>query len=204
MPRWVNTNRFTRRKLPHWEVQHGRYFVTVRCADSLPRAAAGRLTAIHDSLRLIEPRSDQFAALQREYFLSLEKYLNAGHGACVLAQSVVAGIVVAELTALTNWEIDVPHYSIMPNHWHEILIPSNHSRSLSQIMRRIKGRSARAVNAVLSQSGAFWQPEWFDRWMRTETEYEKCVLYIRNNRKRRCGCLLDGFAGTRVSAEDFP
>jgi len=26
-----------------------------------------------------------------------------------------------------------------------------------------------------------WQREWFDRWIRDEAEWEKCVAYIRNN-----------------------
>ncbi len=48
-------------------------------------------------------------------------------------------------------------------------------------MRRVKGRSARAINALAGISGRLWQPEWFDRWMRDEAEFEKCVRYIRNN-----------------------
>jgi putative transposase len=123
MSRRLHPTRFTRRKLPHWEVLDGRYFVTVRCADSLPRPAVDRLREIHESRRTIAPNSDQFAALQREYFLSMEKHLDAGHGSCVLARGSVAQIVAAELTALREWGIDVPHFSIMPNHWHAMLVP---------------------------------------------------------------------------------
>ena len=181
MPRWLHTTRFTRRKLPHWEVLDGRYFVTVRCADSLPRHAVDRLREIHESLRATAPSSDQLASLQREYFSFMEKHHDAGHGSCVLTRNAAAQIVAAELTALLEWEIDVPHYSIMPNHWHAMLVPRDRSRSLSEIMRRVKGRSARAINALVGKSGRLWQPEWFDRWMRHEAEYEKCVRYIRNN-----------------------
>ena len=181
MPRYQHTTRFARRKLPHWEVRDGRYFVTVRCADSLPLHAVDRLTAIHESLRPIEATSEQFAALQRVYFLTMEKYLDAGHGDCVLANGAVAALLAAELAALLEWEIDVPHYSIMPNHWHAMLVPRSQSYSLSQIMRRAKGRSARTINAALGKSGSLWQAEWFDRWMRDDAEFEKCVRYIRNN-----------------------
>jgi putative transposase len=181
MSSWLHTTRFTRRKLPHWEVRSGRYFVTVRCADSLPRAVVDRLRVIHETLQDIEARSEQFVALQRQYFLTMEKHLHAGHGQCVLAHTDAARIVATELTALDEWQIDVPHYSIMPNHWHAMLIPQTQSRSLGDIMRRVKGRSARAINASLRKTGPLWQPEWFDRWMRNETEYEKCVRYIRNN-----------------------
>ena len=181
MSGWLHTTRFTRRKLPHGEVLDGRYFVTVRCADSLPRHAVDRLREIHDSLLTITPNSDQFAALQREYFLSMEKHLDALHGSCVLARNTAAQIVATELAALREWGIDVPHYSIMPNHWHAMLVPRDRSRSLSEVLRRVKGRSARAINALAGKSGRLWQPEWFDRWMRNEAEFEKCVRYIQNN-----------------------
>ena len=76
----ANTIRFTTRHLPHWEVEQGRYFVTVRCADSLPKDAVLRLKEMADSLRSIKPHSPQFAALQRDSFRTAEKYLDAGCG----------------------------------------------------------------------------------------------------------------------------
>jgi REP element-mobilizing transposase RayT len=179
---YLHTTRFTRGKLPHWEVLNGRYFVTVRCADSLPERVVSRLAEIHESLSLIEPRSDQFAALQRTYFRMMEKYLDAGTGACRLSDLRAAEIIVEELNALHAWQIDVPHFSIMPNHWHAMFVPRREcSRSLTEILRRVKGRSARAINLLFGDSGQFWQREWFDRWMRSDAEFEKCVAYIRNN-----------------------
>jgi putative transposase len=178
----VQTTRFVRDKLPHWEVFGGRYFVTVRCADSLPRPVVERLREIHDSLQRLEPQSDQFAALQRRYFHTMERHLDAGLGGCRLRDSRAAQTVVAELAALEEWDIAVPHFSIMPNHWHAMLEPrAECTRTLSEIMRRVKGRTARAINASFGDQGTFWQREWFDRWMRTQAEWEKCVAYIRSN-----------------------
>ena len=64
----VQTTRFTRGRLPHWEVERGRYFVTVRCYDSLPLKVVARLQEIQDGLRHVEPRSGDFARLQRQYY----------------------------------------------------------------------------------------------------------------------------------------
>ena len=71
----------------------------------------------------------------------------------------------------------------MPNHWHAMIeaMAGSLPPSLADIMRRVKGRTARGINALSSRTGRFWQREWFDRWMRSDSEYEKCVGYILNN-----------------------
>lgn len=85
----VETTRFRRRKLPHWEIKNGRYFVTVRLADSLTDPVVARLHEIHRDLSAIEPASAQFAALPRQYFATMEKYLDAGTGpVCCASRSL--------------------------------------------------------------------------------------------------------------------
>jgi putative transposase len=154
----------------------------VHCADSLPSEAVARLKEIHQTMRGIEPRSPQFLALQRRHFATLEKYLEAGHGGCVLRKPCAAEAITAQLAALSEWDVDVPHFAIMPNHWHALLVPHPGSaRALSAVMKRVKGRSAKRIREVAGGHGAVWQREWFDRWMRNDAEWEKCVAYIRNN-----------------------
>jgi len=163
-------------------VEGGRYFVTVRCHDSLPEEIVARLSEIHTALRAVASHSAGFIALQRQYFLTMEKYLDAGHGHPWLASSAAAEIIADELCSLCNRDVDVPHYTIMPNHWHALLVPTSDCvPSLSRIMRTIKGRSARRINAALGRTGTLWQREWFDRWMRDDAEWSRCVAYIRQN-----------------------
>ena len=178
----VQTLRFTRRHLPHWEVEHGRYFVTVRCEDSLPKEAVLRLKELAESIRSIEPNSEQFAGLQREAFRTAEKYLDAGYGSCPLALAGAAELIQSEFSALADWQVAVPHYTIMPNHWHALIAPEpNCPHALSAIMKRVKGRSAKSLRRLMGGQGPVWQREWFDRWIRSEAGWEKCVAYIRNN-----------------------
>jgi len=163
-------------------VEGGRYFVTVRCHDSLSEEVVARLSEIQATLQSIEPHSAGFIALQRQYFHTMEKYLDAGHGHPWLASSVAAEILADELCSLCNKDVEVPHYTIMPNHWHALLIPTSKCMlSLPQMMRTIKGRSARRINAALGRTGTLWQREWFDRWMRDDAEWSRCVAYIRQN-----------------------
>ena len=110
----------------------------------------------------------------------MEKYLDAGYGHPWLASSAAAEILADELCSLCNRDVDVPHYTIMPNHWHALLVPTSDCvPSLSRIMRAIKGRSARRINAVLGRTGTLWQRERFDRWMRDDAEWSRCVACIR-------------------------
>ncbi|HEX2854917.1 MAG TPA: transposase [Opitutaceae bacterium] len=137
---------------------------------------------MHRALSEIEPTSEQFAALQRTYFGTMEKYLDAGAGACWLKHPGIAEPIVRELTALKEWHINAPHYSIMPNHWHALLIPASQcERSLSEILKRLKGRTAKNIREAVGGRGAVWQREWFDRWIRDDGEWEKTVNYIRQN-----------------------
>ena len=180
--RLVETTRFRRGRLPHWEIKNGRYFVTVRLADSLPSPIVSRLQEIHRALSAIAPASDQFATLQRQYFRTMEKYLDAGTGACLLRDAAHAATVRSELLALEEWNVAAPHFTIMPNHWHALLVPAlGCAHSLVEIMKRVKGRTGLGIRAVTKTSGALWQREWFDRWMRDDYEWEKTVAYIRNN-----------------------
>lgn len=178
----AQTLRFARRKLPHWEVEGGRYFVTVRCADSLPREAVLRIVELHATLSTIAPRSPDFAAQQRRIFHTLEKYLDAGIGSCPLREPAAAVMLRAEFDSLGKRGVAIPHFTIMPNHWHALIVPpADGSQTLSTIMRFLKGGSARTINLHRKVAGPLWQREWFDRWIRDAGEWERCVAYIRNN-----------------------
>ncbi len=178
----VRTTRFTRGRLPHWEVEHGQYFVTVRCADSLPANIVARLKEIHDSLEQVGARSDVFERLQRQYFLTMEKYLDAGAGSAPLRHATAASTLISAFQDLKNEGVDVPHFCVMPNHWHALMAPlDGKSLDLCAVMTRLKGRASRAINLALDRRGPLWQREWFDRWMRDDVEWERCAEYIRQN-----------------------
>lgn len=140
-----------------------------------------RLKELADAQRVIEPRSAQFAEQQRIIFLTLEKFLDVGVGSCLLRHPAAAGIIIEELDGLTDWRVAVPHFTIMPNHWHALLVPADDARPLSAIMKRAKGRTARRIRQLRGGTDPLWQREWFDRWIRDDAEWEKCVAYIRRN-----------------------
>ena len=74
---------------------------------------------------------------------------------------------------------------VMPEHVHLLMTPLRDPQGnvfcLSEILRGIKGASARSVNQLLGGSGPLWQEESFDHWVRTPEEFARISKYIENN-----------------------
>jgi len=69
---------------------------------------------------------------------------------------------------------------VMPDHVHLLLFPL-HAFSLRQIMKGIKGVSARKINEARESMGSIWQDESFDRIVRDESELKEKFFYMLNN-----------------------
>jgi REP element-mobilizing transposase RayT len=79
----------------------------------------------------------------------------------------------------------------MPDHVHLIIqpLPAQEPQigrvteyySLSEIVKGIKGASARDINLVLGRRGPLWQDERWDRLLRNEHEYLEKYRYILYN-----------------------
>ncbi len=172
-----------RNRLPHWEVADQPHFVTIHCAHSLPQDVRAKIAEIKTSLDTIAPMSEKFGVLQRQYFLTYEKYFDHATGFAPFLQGEVCQIV---LTAWLNFERQegwrVAHHVIMPNHVHFLMNPVKPTATALRIcLPKFKGRIARLANQVLARRALFWQPDWFDRWMRNEAETMRVVDYIQNN-----------------------
>ena len=69
---------------------------------------------------------------------------------------------------------------VMPDHAHMLLCP-NPARSLSQIMKGIKGVTARKLNKNRGTKGRVWQDEYFDRIVRDNSELMEKLQYMFHN-----------------------
>jgi putative transposase len=74
----------------------------------------------------------------------------------------------------------------MPDHVHLILTPlidkeRRHVISLIEIMRAIKGASARSINQRLRLHSAIWQEESFDHVLRSSENLDAKIDYILQN-----------------------
>jgi len=177
MPEFSKTVSFWRGSLPHWEVVDGRYFVTLRLAESLPRAVENDLRE-----QLADVSEADFLVRSRIHFQRLEGVLDrCRHEDGVLTVPDVAQKI--KTTILTYDEIGywrMLAFTIMPNHVH--LFFRCGSLSLKHVMERFKRSTAHFVfSCAPSMRRPLWQSEWFDHWSRSVQEDDKIVSYIRNN-----------------------
>jgi REP element-mobilizing transposase RayT len=85
---------------------------------------------------------------------------------------------------------------VMPDHVHMILTPLINERkreifSLIEIMRGIKGASARAINECLGRHGPVWQEESFDHVLRSSEGLDAKRLFFAEPGEEGIGQQLD-------------
>ncbi len=77
MTRKPNTTAFWVRRLPHWEVEDGRYFITIHLAGAIPAQGRQRLMQVGDNVRALEQKNSlEWLFLQREIFRVMEEWLD--------------------------------------------------------------------------------------------------------------------------------
>jgi REP element-mobilizing transposase RayT len=181
-PASVTTHRFS-----HWQQIGCVYAITFRLADSLPRSLLERWKQERSAwlLHHPEPWSEK---VEREYHHRfsdrLQHWLDAGHGSCPLRQPRLAEIIAAQLqNSGKNLGERVWCFVVMPNHVHVLVILTDRC-SLPRLIRIWKGGSARKINRALKRTGRLWQPDYFDRLVRSPHHFESCLNYIRDNPHR--------------------
>jgi REP element-mobilizing transposase RayT len=152
----------SRGSLPHFDSQDVIQFVTYRLADSLPPGALERI-------RL----SDRPESLR-------EEALDQGAGACFLGRTDVAKVVEQSFLAFDGDRYRLHAWTIMPNHVHVLVCVSAHA-SLRDIVGSWKKFTSRQGNRSLGRSGAFWQGDYWDRFIRNEDHFNAAVNHIDNN-----------------------
>lgn len=122
---------------------------------------------------------------ERSRFAAVENALNKQSGPLWLKQDAVAKVVEESLKHRDNKEYTLDAYCIMANHVHAVFTPlkteEGEPHSLAAIMKSLKGFTARRCNEVLSRSGAFWEAESYDHYVRSESEWIRIIEYVLNN-----------------------
>jgi len=75
--------------------------------------------------------------------------------------------------------------AILTDHVHMIIQPMERAPGvwydLAELMKFVKGVSARRINQLRGSKGKLWQAESYDRIIRNEPEYKEKWLYIQEN-----------------------
>jgi REP element-mobilizing transposase RayT len=75
-------------------------------------------------------------------------------------------------------------YVLMPDHWHALIWPAS-PRPISQVLHDIKKVSALRLHATRGTQGAFWQRQFWDRFVRHAKEYRERLDYMHLNPARK-------------------
>jgi putative transposase len=169
-------------RLPHWEVEDGRYFVTLHLAGAIPAPGRARLGRIAEELRRVPEHAErERLRLQRRIFAEMEHWLDRCTWNPRLGQTPLAEMVTNAIRhrhERGDWQ--VWQYVVMPTHLH--LFCEAGGRGLKYALEDFKRWTGHEAARILNAKGErFWQDEWFDHWSRSDEEDERIVSYIRNN-----------------------
>jgi REP element-mobilizing transposase RayT len=171
-------------KLPHWQQGCVPVFVTFRLADSLPHEVLAPLVAARDRFLAQHPKPWDDATeneFHRQFSVKLDEYLDVGYGCCALRNPTAAEIVAERLHHFASQRYDLQSYVIMPNHVHVLFSPHD-ATALPALVKAWKGISSRLIHqARLSDLNPFWQPDYFDRLIRSPQHFAKVQHYIEDN-----------------------
>ncbi len=118
-------------------------------------------------------RAGRFSEPQRIYLLTA----TTENREMLFSDFTVGRIVVAELKAAQQDGLaESLAWVLMPDHLHWLI--ALQQGSLSELMRRIKGRSAKRVNALSGRQEKLWQDGFHDRALRREEDVLPAARYI--------------------------
>jgi Transposase and inactivated derivatives len=176
------------RDLPHWHRKDASaiYWVTFRLADSLPKDKTDALNLQKEKFLAEHPlpwAEEILQAYQQEFNLRIEAWLDAGYGSCILKDPVIRQELIETLERFDGERHDIISAVIMPNHVHLLLRPR--IGSLPEILKGIKGVSARRINKLIGQTGErLWMEESYDHIVRSKEELFALQKYVRSNPAR--------------------
>ena len=171
--------------LPHFDKPGVVQFITFRLWDSMPASKRGEwehLLAVET--RSNAPRSDA----RRKHAQELEDYLDRGHGKCHLRDRRIATLVENSLLHHDGKHFRILAWVVMPNHVHVLI--EVWETPLKRIVQNWKSIAAVRANQLLRQTGRFWQPDYWDRYMHDAEQALKATRYIENNPVKARLCRL--------------
>ena len=174
----------TQRHLPHWTQAGATYFVTFRLGDSIPLDLQRQWQAEREAWLRQHPEpwtAAEEAEYNERFTRQQNEWLDAGTGSCQMRRRDVRDCVEASLNHFNGQRYHLDAYVLMPNHVHALVIPAE-GQSLFELLKGIKGVSARRCNQLLGRAGeTFWMEDSYNRIVRSAEELLATRDYIQRN-----------------------
>lgn len=154
--------------LPHFDSPELIQMLTFRLADSIPQH---KIEAWKN-----DPRCRSASNLHNV----VHNFLDMGYGECWLKHPDVGAAVQNSLLYFDGVRYRLLRWCVMPNHVH-VIVEVNDGFALEEVVHSWKSFTANRANRLLGRTGAFWQIEYFDRYIRSEQHLNRALHYIDQN-----------------------
>ena len=174
-----------RSRLPHWDVEHGIYFVTWHLADAIPpseREAIEQRCEWYASLVRMRhgPIVNAEVELIRRYKRRLiYRTLDLHLGSCILRGDAVA-IVSNAILFFDTVRYSLYAWCVMPNHAH-VVFSCEPQHSIDRILHSWKSYTSKRVNEIAGRTGTLWLPDYLDTTVRNTKQFERTIAYVMTN-----------------------
>jgi REP element-mobilizing transposase RayT len=153
--------------LPHRDEPGLIQFVTFRLVDSFPADVRAEWEHLWKIQNLRERR------------VELQAYLDRGKGKSYLRDPKIAAVVEEEIRRFHGERYALRAWVVMPNHVHVLFRVGQ--LPMSRVVGDWKKHSARLANRILQRTGAFWEADFWDTFMRDPEHEATACEYIENN-----------------------
>jgi REP element-mobilizing transposase RayT len=190
----LNREIFRRRDLPHWDMPGAAYCVTTCLVDSIPAKGLLDLQRFNSELSVRSrpadvAESDWAVRKWKLGFARAERWLDSHLANAALHDPRLARIVMNARLHFAGIRYDLLAFVVMPSHVHWVFQPkaswvatlTGPRSARESVVHSINRSTARECNIVCQSSGAFWQRESYDHWVRDEDELERIIHYVEDN-----------------------
>ena len=128
-----------------------------------------------------QPWSDDEEAEYAEKFRNkIDECLDAGYGSCILRIKECREIVENTLKYFDGERYKIYAFVVMLNHVHVLFEPLG-AFKIAEILHSWKRFSSQKLNEFLGKSGALWQKESWERYIRNQKHFNQTLAYIIKN-----------------------
>lgn len=185
--------------LPHWDHPGMVQSLNFRLADAVPAKLVAQWIAELQIGSLARPRPiraevpiadpatakqnldpDGVSARRLVLMRRIQKYEDAGYGACWLHEPRFAELVENALLYFDGQRYRLIGWCIMPNHVH-VIIETTAGHPLSRVVHAWKSYTAAEARRMLGRTGPFWFREYFDRYVRSVEHFQRILRYVEEN-----------------------
>ena len=172
---------------PHFDQPGLVQSLTFRLDDSVPESLLEQWRAELGLLGTVPAGHAGLAKLRAR----VDKYEDAGHGACHLRHPEIAAVVEEALLHFDGERYRLLEWCVMPNHVHS-LVETIAGHAIADVVRSWKSFSGREANRILGRRGKFWMADYFDRFIRDERHLAAARGYVRANPVKAGLCQGEG------------